>query len=140
MKSKDSTYTGFEFEVEGFPAIAIINKDLKDLPEKGEYSHSVFIEILPDAYNEMGHPEKEEYDYLMELERKMIQYLEEQTRSVHVGHTTVYRRREVIFYTKDPEIVETFLTNFLLTIERTNSFEILEDPEWENVEGFYELL
>ena len=30
MSNKTATYTGFEFEVAGFPALAIINKDLAD--------------------------------------------------------------------------------------------------------------
>jgi hypothetical protein len=66
--------------------------------------------------------------------------LESQTRSVHVGHTTVYRRREIIFYTKDPEPVQAFLEHYLSTIERENSFEIESDKDWQNVSAFYELL
>jgi len=31
MKSESAIYTGFEFEVDGFPAFAIINTDLKNL-------------------------------------------------------------------------------------------------------------
>jgi hypothetical protein len=140
MKSEKATYTGFEFEVEGFPAIAIINTDLKDTNEQSQYSHSVFIEIVPDQYSEFGHPLEEEHDYLIKIEKDIIAYLENQTRSVHVGHTTVFRRREIIFYTKDPDQVQDFLDHFLTTIERENSFEIEPDKEWENVSAFYELL
>ena len=140
MKSEKATYVGFEFEVEGYPAIAIINTDLKNVDEQAQYTHSVFIEIMPDQYNEMGHPLEEEHDYLVSVEKEMIAYLESQTKSVHVGHTTVYRRREIIFYTKDPEPVQTFLEHFLSTIERENSFEIESDKEWQNVSAFYELL
>ncbi|MDQ3682623.1 MAG: hypothetical protein M3352_06075, partial [Bacteroidota bacterium] len=64
-------------------------------------------------------------------------YLETQTKSLHVGHTTVYRKREIIFYTQEPEKVEGFLGYFLSTIERENGFEIEEDGQWENVAGFY---
>jgi hypothetical protein len=140
MKSEKATYIGFEFEVEGFPAIAIINTDLKNQEEQLKYTHSVFIELVPDQYNEMGHPLEEEHDYLVSLEKEMIGYLESQTQSVHVGHTTVFRRREIIFYTKDPEPVEAFLEHFLPTTERENSFEIEPDKEWQNVSAFYELL
>ena len=140
MKSETATYTGFEFEVDGFPALAIINSDLKKLENKSQYPYSVFIQIIPDRFNENGHPEEEEYDYLNEVEKKIIEYLEEQTQSVHVGHTTIYRAREIIFYTKDREVVETFLEFFLETVERENSFEIEDDAEWENVSAFYELL
>ena len=140
MKSSTSTYTGFEFETEGHPAIAIINSDLKNLENRSHYPYSVFIGIVPDSFNENGHPEEEEYDYLNEVEKKIIAYLEEQTESVHVGHTTVYRHREIIFYTKNNDAVESFLEYFLSTIERENHFEIESDPEWENVAGFYELL
>lgn len=140
MKSSNATYTGFEFEVEGFPALAIINSDLKNLPNRESYPYSVFIQIIPDSFNENGHPEGEEYDYLNEVEKKIIEYLEEQTASVHVGHTTLYRTREIIFYTREKEAVENFLSFFLDQIERENSFEVEQDREWENVSAFYELL
>ena len=140
MSSKTATYTGFEFDVEGFPALAIINKDLADKSIQAGYPTAVLIGIVPDTYNEYGHPEEVEYDYLLEVEKKMIEYLEEQTATVHVGHTTSYRKREVIFYTKEPEKAEGFLAYYLSTVERETFFEIEADPEWNNVSAFYELL
>lgn len=140
MKSTSATYTGFEFEVDGHPALAIINSDLKKMENKAHYPYSVFIQIVPETFNENGHPEEEEYDYLNEVEKKIIEYLEEQTLSVHVGHTTVYRSREIILYTKDREAVENFLDFFLQHIEREHSFEIEYDEDWNNVSAFYELL
>ena len=140
MKSEQATYTGFEFEVDGFPALAIINADLKKLANKSQFPYSVFIQIIPDTYNENGHPEGEEYDYLNEVEKKIIEYMEEQTESLHVGHTTLYRTREIIFYTKSNNEVEAFLEFFLQNIERESSFDIERDPEWENVSAFYDLL
>ena len=140
MKSTNATYSGFEFEVDGYPALAIINSDLKNLENKSQYPYSVFIELVPDSFNENGHPEDEEYDYLNDVEKKIIEYLEGQTQTVHVGHTTLYRTREIIFYTKDREAVSNFLESFLETIERESSFDIEEDSNWENVSAFYELL
>ena len=140
MKSSNATYSGFEFEVDGYPALAIINSDLKKLENKSQYPYSVFIELVPDSFNENGHPEDEEYDYLNDVEKKIIEYLEDQTQTVHVGHTTLYRTREIIFYTKDREAVANFLESFLETIERESSFDIEEDSTWENVSAFYELL
>jgi hemerythrin-like domain-containing protein len=140
MKSNNATYSGFEFEVDGYPALAIINSDLKNLENKSQYPYSVFIELVPDSFNENGHPEDEEYDYLNDVEKKIIEYLEGQTQTVHVGHTTLYRTREIIFYTKDREAVSNFLESFLETIERESSFDIEEDSTWENVSAFYELL
>ena len=140
MNSETATYTGFEFEVDGFPAIAIINKDLNNKEIHAGYPNSVFIELIPDSYNEYGHPEEAEHDYLVEVEKKMIDYLEKQTATMHVGHTTLYRKREIIFYTKETEKVDGFLNYFLSTIERENSYEIESDPEWENVSAFYDLL
>jgi hypothetical protein len=140
MNSDDSIYTGFEFEMEGFPALAIINSDLKKMDDRFKFKHSVFIDILPDKFNDYGHPEEEEYDYLNEVEKKIIEYLETQTESLHVGHTTVFRKREIIFYTKEPEKVDGFLNYFLSTIERETNYEIEPDDEWKNVEAFYELI
>jgi len=140
MSSKTATYTGFEFEVEGFPALAIINKNLADKTVQAGYPTAVLIEIIPDTYNEFGHPEEKEYDYLLDVEKKMIEYLEEQTATVHVGHTTAFRKREIIFYTKEVDKVDGFLNYYLSTIERENFYEMEADPEWNNVSAFYELL
>ncbi len=139
MKSESATYTGFEFETDGYPAFAIINTDLKNA-SKQSYPYSVFIQIIPDTYNENGYPEEQEDEYLVETEKKIIEYLETQTQSVHVGHVTSYRSRQIIFYTDSDGIVDTFLDHFLSTIERESSFDIEEDPEWENVSAFYELI
>jgi hypothetical protein len=140
MNSENATYTGFEFEMEGHKAMAIINADLKGLEDRSQYPYAVFIRIVPDLCNEEGYPEEEEYDYLNGVEKKIIQYLEGQTRTVHVGHTTIYRAREIIFYTKDSEMVADFLEHFLQTVERENNFEIEQDAGWEHVSAFYELL
>jgi hypothetical protein len=140
VNSKTATYTGFEFEVEGFPAMAVINKDLAAKEVQAGYPSSVFIEITPDNVNEYGQPKEEEYDYLVEAEKKMIEYLEDQTKTVHVGHITSYRKLEIIFYTKEPEKAEGFINYFLSTIERETQVEIEEDKEWSYVEAFYELL
>ena len=126
--------------MDGFPAIAIINTDLKKLENRSAYPYSVFITVIPDSFNENGHPEEEEYDYLNEIEKSIIQYLEEQTQTVHVGHTTVYRAREIIFYTADRDATENFLEHFLPATERETSYDIEEDRGWENVSAFYELI
>ena len=139
MKSESAIYTGFEFETGGYPAFAIINTDLKNV-KKENYPYSVFIQIVPDDYNENGHPESAEDEYLVEVEKKIIEYLETQTRSVHVGHVTSYRCREIIFYTIDDGVVATFLDHFLATVERENNFDMEEDLNWENVSAFYELI
>jgi len=140
MQSDKAIYTGFEFEVDGFPALAIINSDLKHLADRSKYPYSVFIELVPDSTNENGHPDEEEYDFLTEIEKKMITYLESQTETVHVGHTTVFRARQIIFYTANRETVEDYLEHFLPTTGRSHSYEIEQDPEWDNVSAFYELL
>lgn len=139
MKSETSVYTGFEFEADGYPAFAIINTDLKNV-KKGQYPYSVFIRIIPDDYNENGHPQQGEDEYLVEIEKKIIEYLEKQTQSVHIGHVTIFRSREIIFYTNDEGVVSTFLDHFLSTIERESDFQIEEDLTWENVSAFYELI
>lgn len=139
MKSESSIYTGFEFEADGYPAFAIINTELKKV-NKEQYPYSVFIQIVPDNYNENGHPEAQEDEYLVEVEKKIIEYLETQTQTVHVGHVTIFRSREIIFYTKDEGVVATFLDHFLSTVERESNFEIEENEDWNNVSAFYELL
>lgn len=140
MGSSKSTYSGFKFEMDGFPALAIINADLKNKSDRAQYGYSVFIEIIPDGIDENGHPDEAEFDFLLDAEKKIIEYLEGQTETVHVGHTTLYRKREIIFYTKKPEPVNDFLNFFLPTLERENSFEIEPDAAWENVRAFYDQL
>ena len=100
----------------------------------------VFIGVIPIEYNENGHPEGEEYDYLLDVEKNIIDALESEGETVHVGHTTLSLKREMIFYTKVPDKVEEYLSAYLPTIARECSLDISEDPEWENVEGFDELI
>lgn len=140
MNSNTATYSGFEFEIDGFPALAVINQNFIDKTIQINYPFSIFIEIVPDTFNKFGHPEGAEQDYLIEVEKKMIDYLEEQTITVHVGNTTTYHKREIIFYTKESEKVQGFLNYFLSTIERENNFEIESDAEWKNVSAFYALI
>ena len=140
MKSDNSIYTGFQFEVENFRALAIINADLKKMDDRFQYAHSVFIDVLPETYEENGYPTEQEHDVLVEIEKKLISYLENHTETLHVGHTTLYRKREIIFYTKEPQKVDGFLDYFLSTIERESNYEIEEDRNWDNVAAFYELI
>jgi len=140
MKSEKAIYTGFEFEVDDFPASAIINTTLKDMADKSDFPYAVFIALVPDKHDEFGHPTPEEYDFLNEIEKEMISYLEHQTNTVHIGHTTIYRARQIIFYTRDREQVESYLEHYLPTSGRESDFEIEEDPEWEQVSAFYDML
>ena len=140
MNSNTAIYTGFEFEMEGFPCYVIVNTELKKLQNRFQYDHSVFIEIVPAEVNESGHPEGEEYDYLIGVEKKILSAVEDEKDTVHVGHTTLPEKREIIIYTKNPDKVRTFLQDYLPTIGRENTFDIAHDPMWENVEGFYEQL
>jgi hypothetical protein len=140
MDSTNATYSGFQFEVNGYPALAVINSDLKNFESRFQYKYSVFIEIIPDVFNEMGHPEGAEYDELNKIEKEIIKYLEGETKTLHVGHTTVYRKREIIFYTQEPDLVRSFLEYFLPETGKETFLEIEEDPEWDDVSGFYEQL
>jgi hypothetical protein len=140
MNSQDSIYTGFQFEEDGFPAFAIINKSLKDFKDRFSYHHGVFIGVMPLEYDEDGHPQGDEHDYLVQIEKDIIEGIEKEGETLHVGHTTLSMKREMIFYTKVPEKVEAFLQAFLPTINRDSNLDILEDPGWEEVEGFYELI
>ena|SRR5688572_24037528 len=140
MKSDRAIYTGFDFEVENFPASAIINTDLKLLADKEQYCYAVFIALVPDNYDEDGRPTPEEYDFLNTIEKEIMGYLENQTRTLHVGHTTIYRARQIIFYTRDSELVESYLEHYLPSTGRESGFEIEMDPEWNSVSAFYDLL
>jgi hypothetical protein len=140
VNSEKAVYTGFEFEADGQPAIAIINRELKDFDGKSQYDHSVFVSIVPDTYNEYGHPEEAEYEYLNRIEKTIIEYLETQTKTVHIGHITLYRKREIIFYTATPESVENYLDSYMPTIERECFADIEEDSDWQDVSAFYEQL
>lgn len=137
INSNNAIYTGFQFEADGYPALAVINSSLKTI-DKQQYPYAVFIQLIPDSYNENGHPEGEEYDYLNDVEKKIIDYLESQTQTVHVGHVTAFRLREIILYTNEAQKATGFLDYFLTTIERENSFDIEPDDTWENVSAFYE--
>lgn len=140
MKNENTKYAGFTFNVDGFPGVAVINTDLKDDEERLEFPYSVFIEIIPESYNEIGHPTEEESKFLNEIEDEIVRFLEAKTRSIHVGSTILPKKKEIIFYTKMPEAVKSFLERYLLFIQRKVNFEISLDEEWESVSGFYNQL
>jgi hypothetical protein len=138
MKSTMAIYVGLEFEADGYPALALINKDLKQVQLQQMLSHAVFIELVPDKTNELGLPDAEEYEMLNSIEQGMIEYMEEVCVSAHVGHVTRFRLRQIIFYTAKPELVEDYLPGYLENCGRTASFTLEPDPGWEQVSGFYD--
>jgi len=140
MKKENTKYAGFTFDVDGFPCVAVINSDLKDDAQRFEFPYSVFIEIIPEFYNEIGHPTEEESKFLNEIEDEIVKFLEAKTRSIHIGSTILPKKKEIIFYTKMPDAVKSFLERYLLFIQRRYNFEISLDEKWESVSGFYNQL
>ncbi len=108
------------------------------MSDGNQFEQSIIIDIITNDYNEIVHSTEEEFDIMNIIEQKIIEYLNTQTESIHIGHVTLYRKREIIFYTKTPETVEGFLNSFMPLIERENNAEIEEDPMWKNVAGFYD--
>ena len=138
MKSTMAIYVGLDFEVDGYPALALINKDLKEVQLQRMLPHAVFIDLVPDKTNEMGLPDAEEFEKLNSIEQGMIEYMEEVCVSGHVGHVTRFRLRQIIFYTAKPELVQDYLDSYLENCGRSASFTVEPDPAWEQVAAFYE--
>ena len=135
MDYNEALFKGFEFEVDDFPAFAIINSIVDDFERKADYPISVFIGIEPEQINNNGHPTEEEADYLEVLESGLLEKLRELD-VIYVGHTTIARKREIIFYIPNDEILIALFEEWATTTNRSTDVDIEEDAEWENIEAF----
>ncbi|WP_411275220.1 DUF695 domain-containing protein [Daejeonella sp.] len=139
LKPED-VFASLQFEMDGKPCVAVINKQYKDFKNKALFPLSLFLLVNTLEKDKMGHPTEKEAAAFHELQTKIIRELSAQFAFCHVGTTTMTGYRDVIFYinSKDQEKTIAVLNKLKAQNKRFESYTFEPDPEWEAVTSFYE--
>lgn len=135
-------FTSLKFEVEGKPAIAVINTQYKNFQGRSLFPVSLFITINTKDQDKDGHPTEKEAAIFHALQTKIIAALSSDFVYAHAGTTTMFGYRDILLYihAKDQEKAAAILDKIKDGNERFVSYTFEQDPEWEAVASFYEAL
>lgn len=99
-----------------------------------------FIRItLPlEEYNENGHPTQEEAEVLNSFEDYLESVLKAQGITHYIGRTTLYKKRELLYYVSDPEQARAALKEVVNGPDTSRSFHfaVENDAAWRQVAYF----
>jgi len=139
LKPED-TFTTLQFELDGKPCLAVINKQYKDFKNKSQFPLSLFLLVNTLEKDKMGNPTEKETAIFHELQTTIIQKLSAEFTFCHVGTTTINGYRDIIFYinSKNQDKVVAVLNKLKAENQRFKSYTFEVDPEWEAVASFYE--
>lgn len=139
LKPED-IFTTLQFEQDGKPCVAVINKQYKDFKNKPQFPLSLFLLVKTLEKDKMGDPTEKETAIFRELQTTIIRELSSEFAFCHVGTTTMNGYRDIIFYinSKDQDKAVTVLNKLKTENQRFESYTFEEDPEWEAVDSFYE--
>ncbi|MGB4397795.1 MAG: DUF695 domain-containing protein [Daejeonella sp.] len=140
LSKPEDTFTTLQFEFEGKPCVAVINKQYKDYKNKFMFPLSLFLKVNTLEKDKNEHPTEHEYLAFHELQTAIIRALSAEFTFCHVGATTMTGYRDIIFYInpKDQEKAVLVLNKFKADNKRFESYTFETDPEWEAVASFYE--
>lgn len=141
IKPQD-VFTTLQFEFEGKPCVAVINKEYKDFKNKRLFPLSLFLLVNTLEKDKNGHPTEKEAGAFHELQTKIIRELSAQFAFCHVGTTTMNGYRDIIIYmnSKDQDKAVAVLNKIKTENQRFESYTFEEDPEWEAVDSFYKAI
>ena len=132
--------TTLQFELDGKPCVAVINKQYKDFKNKSTFPLSLFLLVNTFEKDKIGHPTEKEAVAFHELQTTIIRELSAAFAFCHVGTTTMTGYRDIIFYisSKDQDKAIAVLNKSKVQNKRFESYTFEADPEWEAVASFYE--
>lgn len=136
----ENVFTTLQFEMDGKPCLAVINKQYKDFKKKSMFPLSLFLMVNTLEKDKTGHPTEEEALAFHELQSTIIRELSAEFAFCHVGTTTMPGYRDIIFYidSKDQDKAVAVLDKLKAGNKRFESYTFEQDPEWEAVASFYE--
>jgi hypothetical protein len=136
----EDVFTSLQFEKDGKPCVAVINKQYKDFKNKSTFSLSLFLLVNTLEKDKMGHQTEKEAVVFHELQTSIIRQLSAEFAFCHVGTTTMNGYRDIILYinSKDQEKAVAVLNKLKAENKRFESYTFEPDPEWEAVASFYE--
>ena len=123
-------------DVEGFDAIAMVNKSYLNFEKKEDFPFLLSVELsLVDTVNDV--PTGEENLRLTEIEENLLGIFKS-TQEVHyIGHITRKGWRDILCYVGskdlDGEAIGTYCDG--IEADRNIAIEINEDPQWNMVIG-----
>jgi hypothetical protein len=133
----EQSWTMFHGEFDGKPLIARANAGLKPHVGHPNYSHHVGVSIPFQNPDQNGFPQSDEAAELMNIEDKICAELEIGNQSLFAAVITTNGMREFVFYTSNPEAVQTKLEKLKGEI-RSHSVQVIikHDANWNTYREF----
>jgi Family of unknown function (DUF695) len=135
----DSNWANLKGEIEGELAYIRVNEGLKAVVGHPEYDHRLIVSIQVNAVREDGMPATEEelsaIDQVEDIYRNTLQTRQE---SLLAAVVTTNGRRDLIFYTSNPQQAIHRFENDLQPLAETRQvdFMIHPDADWDLYQDF----
>lgn len=138
---KHYKYPGEKFDVveqtdkDGYLTFVTVNFAYRDFRYKDSFPWFMKITMKVNAYNENGHPEEEEAEVLNSFEDFLDATIKEHGIAHYIGRTTLYKKREILYYVDDPGKIKAALENVQHGADAVRDFQLTleKDPAWRNV-------
>ena len=125
---------------DGSLAIGAFNRGYSDYADKSNYPYSLIItiDLNPDNCNANGLPTAEENELANKLEDELVESMSKISPTHNVGHLFNSKKLDIYAYVRDKNKI----TDWLQTetkksnLQRTISYEIVRDCNWENIANF----
>jgi hypothetical protein len=128
-----------KLNVEGFDAIAMINKAYVNFNKKDKFPFLLSVEIsLVDTVNEL--PTEMENERLADIEEELLKIFRKTQEVQYIGHITRKGWRDILCYIASENLDGNTIGKYCDSIEedRNINIETIEDIEWETVDVFLE--
>lgn len=124
-------------DADGYLTFITANLAYRDFRFKQEFPWFLKITMNVKVYNENGHPLPEEAEVLNSFEEFLDKKIKEGTVAHYIGRTTLYKKREILYFLAEPEKVKSILQHILADDDaiRNFQFHIEQDSEWNNAKG-----
>jgi len=124
-------------ETDEGPMVLKINSGYKDLMGHPDYSYQIGVAVPLNNPNDAGMHDEEEGEQVAEIEEKLVEALEHDKLALYVFAQTSSGAKEWVFYTGNPEEVETRIANVRKQVSTHTLQNIAqEDPDWETYKDF----
>ncbi|HEY5750635.1 MAG TPA: DUF695 domain-containing protein [Chryseolinea sp.] len=124
-----------------FYSVMIVNEALKGYQYKGDFPWFLYFDIeIKETTEKFALPSDEEAKVLNYLEDKISDIIKATVSSHFIGRITENGHRELFFYVESPEEIHERLQELVTDEHQVREWEysIEEDPEWSNVEFFFD--
>jgi hypothetical protein len=139
-------YPGDRFDViehtddNGYLTFITANFAYKGFAFKHEFPWFVRVTLPLRECNENGHPTEEEAEALNSFEDHLESILKARSITHYIGRTTLYKKRELLYYVSDPVVAKAALEEVTEESEawRKFQFAVENDAAWRQVAYFLE--